>query len=39
MRVFAYGIGKYRMLFSIRYSENMIDLVRVYDHKSSYGKD
>lgn len=39
MRVFAYDIGKYRMLFSIRYSENTIDLMRVCDHKSVYGKD
>ncbi len=39
MRVFAYKIGKYRMIFSIRYSEKIIDLMRVCDHKSAYGKD
>ncbi len=39
MRVFAYNVGKYRILFSIRYSENIIDLHRVCDHKSAYNKD
>lgn len=39
MRVFAYPVGKYRILFSIRYFENTIDLMRVCDHKSVYNKD
>ena len=39
MRVFAYNVGKYRILYSIRYSENIIDLHRVCDHKSVYNKD
>ena len=39
MRVFAYNVGKYRILYNIRYSENTIDLMRVCDHKSVYHKD
>ena len=39
MRVFAYNVGKYRIIFGMRYSENIIDLMRVCDHKSTYGKD
>ena len=39
MRVFAYNVGKYRIIFGIRYSENIIDLMRVCDHKSAYGRD
>jgi len=39
MRVFAYDVGKYRIIFGIRYSENLIDLMRVCGHKSAYGKD
>ena len=39
MRIFAYNVGKYRILFSIRYSENIIELMRVCDHKSVYNKD
>ena len=39
MQVFAYNIGKYRIIFSVRYSENLIDLIRVCDHKSAYSKD
>jgi|APSaa5957512535_1039671.scaffolds.fasta_scaffold89219_4 mRNA-degrading endonuclease RelE of RelBE toxin-antitoxin system len=39
MRVFAYNVGKYRILYSIRYAENIIDLIRVCDHKSVYTKD
>ena len=39
MRVFAYDVGKYRIIFSIMYSENMIELIRVCDHKSAYGRD
>jgi len=39
MRVFAYNVGKYRIIFSVRYSENIVDLYRVCDHKSVYSKD
>lgn len=39
MRVFAYNVGKYRIIFSVRYSENIVDLHRVCDHKSVYSKD
>ena len=39
MQVFAYDMGKYRIIFSVRYSENLIDLIRVCDHRSAYGKD
>ncbi len=39
MRVFVYNVGKYRILYNIRYSENTIDLMRVCDHKSVYNKD
>ena len=39
MGVFAYNVGKYRIIFSIRHSENVIDLIRVCDHKSVYSKD
>ena len=39
MRVFAYNVGKYRIIFSVKYSENMIELMRVCDHKSTYDKD
>lgn len=39
MRVFGYNIGKYRIIFSILYNENVIELMRVCDHKSAYMKD
>ena len=39
MKIFAYNVGKYRILYNIRYSENTIDLMRVCDHKSVYNKD
>ena len=39
MRVFAYNVGKYRIIFSVRYSENIVDLYRVCDPKSVYSKD
>ncbi|MEM3172089.1 MAG: hypothetical protein QXE82_00965 [Candidatus Nitrosotenuis sp.] len=40
MRVFAYEIGKtHRIIYSIRYRDGVIELLRVCDHKSVYGKD
>ncbi len=39
MRVFAYNVGKYRILYNVKYSENKIEFLRVCDHKSVYGKD
>jgi len=39
MRVFAYGVGKYRIIFGIRYSEKIIDLMRVCGHKSACCRD
>ena len=39
MCVFAYNVGKYRIVFDARQPEKGIDLMRVCDHKSVYGKD
>ena len=40
MRVFSYEIGrKYRIIYSVLYRDGIVDLIRVCDHKSSYGKD
>ena len=40
MRVFAYEIGrKYRVIYSIQYRDEIVDLLRVCDHKSAYGKE
>ena len=40
MRVFAYEIGrKYRVICSIQYRDGIMDLLRVCDHKSAYGKE
>lgn len=40
MRVFSYEIGrKYRIIYSVRYRDGVVDLLRVCDHKSTYGKD
>ena len=40
MRIFSYEIGrKYRIIYSVVYREGVIDLLRVCDHKSTYGKD
>ncbi len=39
MKAYAYYVGKYRIIFTIEYTENTIALHRVCDHKSAYGKD
>ena len=40
LRIFSYEIGRrYRIVYSIRYRENIVELLRVCDHKSVYGKD
>ena len=39
MRVFAYNVGKYRIIFGVKPSQGVIDLIRVCDHKSAYGRD
>lgn len=40
MRVFAYELGrKYRVRYSIQYRGWIVDLLRVCDHKSAYGKE
>ncbi len=40
MRTFSYEIGrKHRIIYSIRYKDGIVDLLRVCDHKSVYGKD
>ncbi len=40
MRIFSYEIGrKHRVIYSIRYKDGIVDLLRVCDHKSVYGKD
>ena len=40
MGVFAYEVGrKYRILYSVRHDDGVIDLHIVGDHKTVYGKD
>lgn len=40
MRIFSYRIGtSHRIIYSIRYNDGIIELLRVCDHKSAYGKD
>ena len=40
MRVFAYELGrKYRVICPIQYRDGIVDLLRVCDHKSTYGKE
>ncbi len=40
MRVFAFHIGRrYRIIYNIDWSNNTVELLRVCDHKSAYGKD
>ncbi len=39
MKVFAYNVGKYRIIYVVDYSSSKIILHRVCDHKSVYGKD
>jgi len=40
MRVFAFDMGrKYRIIYSVDWSNNTIELLRVCDHKSAYGRD
>jgi len=40
LRIFAYELGKGdRIIYSIDYQQNLIILLRVCDHKSTYGKD
>jgi mRNA-degrading endonuclease RelE of RelBE toxin-antitoxin system len=40
MRIFSYRIGtSHRIIYSIRYNDGIIELLRVFDHKSVYGKD
>lgn len=39
-RVFVYDIGrKYRMSYCVSYSAKIIQLIRVCDHKTVYGRD
>lgn len=40
MRIFAYEVGKtHRIIYSVRHRDGIIELLRVCDHKSVYGKD
>ncbi|MEX0657180.1 MAG: type II toxin-antitoxin system RelE family toxin [Nitrosopumilaceae archaeon] len=40
MKVFAYEFGRdYRLLYAVRFEDKVIELIRVGDHKSAYGKD
>ena len=40
MRVFAYELGrKYRVICPIQYRYGIVDLLRVCNHKSAYGRE
>ena len=40
MRVFSYDVGrKYRIIYNVNWDSNVIELLRVCDHKSAYGRD
>ena len=40
MRVFSYEVGrKYRVIYNVNWDSNVIELLRVCDHKSVYGRD
>jgi len=40
LRVFSYEIGRrYRIIYSVIYREKIVELLRVCDHKSVYGRD
>ena len=39
MKVFAYNVGKYRIIYTVDYFNSKIILHRVCDHKSVYNKD
>lgn len=40
MRVFAYEMGrKHRIIYSVNWSDGVVEFLRVCDHKSVYGKD
>ena len=40
MRTFSYELGrKHRIIYFIQYQAGAIELLRVCDHKSAYGKD
>ena len=40
MRIFSYEVGrKYRMIYNINWDSYVIELFRVCDHKSVYGRD
>lgn len=40
MRIFAYDIcKKHRIIYNINWNDNIIEFLRVCDHKSAYGKD
>ena len=40
LRIYAYDLDKSnRILYDVRFSDNVIELYRVGDHKQTYGKD
>jgi mRNA-degrading endonuclease RelE of RelBE toxin-antitoxin system len=40
MKIYAYELNKsYRILYSVRFEEKVIELIRVGDHKGVYGHD
>lgn len=40
LRSFAYELGRsYRIIYNVRFSDYVIELIRVGDHKQAYGKD
>ena len=39
MQIFAYDVGKYRIIYNVDYEHNKIIFHRVCDHKSVYNKD
>jgi mRNA-degrading endonuclease RelE of RelBE toxin-antitoxin system len=40
LRIFSYDLGrKYRIIYNMNWAEHVIEIIRVCDHKSAYGKD
>jgi mRNA-degrading endonuclease RelE of RelBE toxin-antitoxin system len=40
LRIFSYEIGRtHRIIYNVRWNDSVIELLRVCDHKSAYGKD
>lgn len=40
LRIFSYDLGKkYRIIYNVNWAIHVIELIRVCDHKSVYGRD